>query len=157
MLLRILGIVFVLILLFLSVFFLKWLKVMKGIKFYKAQGASVIPGASRFLVGNQLDLMKIMKKKAASPKPMKRYLSLLVESVPGCDSEETSAVSHKLIVYTPIGRIMLIVSDPDMVQDLFLTKNKVMDKAGDMANNMKILMGNSFLFSKGGAVWKAKR
>ena len=82
---------------------------------------------------------------------------MLVESIPGWESEEVSAVSHKLIVYAPLGRIMLIVSDPEMVQDLFLTKNKVFDKAGDMAKNMEVLFGNTFLFSKGGPIWKSKR
>ena len=157
MFLKLVGFFAVLFLLFISVFVLKWMKVMKGIKFYKAQGAAIVPGATRFIVGNQIDTMKIAKRKMVSKKPMKRYLSMLVESIPGLDSEEVSSVNHKLIVYAPLGRIMLIVSDPEMVQDLFLTKNKVFDKAGDMAKNMEVLFGNTFLFSKGGPIWKSKR
>ena len=157
MFLRLLGILVVFFLLFMSVFVLRWRKVMKGIKFYKAQGAAIVPGATRFIVGNQIDTMKIAKKKMVSKKPMKRYLSQLVEMIPGLDSEEVSSVNHKLIVYAPLGKIMLIVSDPDMVQDLFLTKNKVIDKAGDLAKSMEVLFGNTFLFSKGGPVWKSKR
>ena len=100
-----------------------------------------------------------MTRRRAKPKqpPMKRIYSLLIDTVPGLEKEENASVNHKLIVYCPIGRVKLFVSDPQMVQDLFQTKNKVFDKDGEMAGHMKDLMGNSFLFSKGDEVWKQKR
>lgn len=157
MILSFVGAFFGIIFIGLGMLGLKWLKVKKGIKFYKDQGAAVVPGASRFLIGNQLELMKMTKKRARAKEPQKRIYSLLIDSVPGLDTEENASVNHKLIVYCPIGRVKLFVSDPQMVQDLLQTKNKVFDKDGETAINMKDLMGNSFLFSKGDAVWKQKR
>ena len=55
------------------------------------------------------------------------------------------------------GRVELNIGDPDMVYDLFAAKNNLTDKSGDSDRITKELLGESFLFSKGGAVWKAKR
>jgi len=50
-----------------------------------------------------------------------------------------------------------MVSDPDMVQDLLVTKNALFDKTGVIEGIMSKLMGESFLFSKATDSWKAKR
>ena len=44
-----------------------------------------------------------------------------------------------------------------MVQDLLATKNEITDKSSQGDVSFKDLLSNSFLFSKGDAVWKAKR
>jgi cytochrome P450 len=51
----------------------------------------------------------------------------------------------------------LLISDPDMVQDLFTTKNKIVDKVSSSEWIFRNLLGHSFLLSKTDAVWKAKR
>ena len=53
--------------------------------------------------------------------------------------------------------ITLMVSDPDMVQDLLVQKNALFDKTGIVEGVFSKLMGNSFLFSKATDSWKAKR
>ena len=55
------------------------------------------------------------------------------------------------------GNVHLMVSDPDMVQDLLVQKNSIYDKTGLLHGVFSKLMGDSFLFSKADDVWKAKR
>ena len=83
----------------------------QGIRFYKKQGASIVPGASRFIVGNLPDIAGLVRKRAKSEKPMKTNLALLMEKIPGCDADENAAINHKVAVYSPLGRLVLIISD----------------------------------------------
>ena len=55
------------------------------------------------------------------------------------------------------GNIHIQVSDPDMVQELLVTKNALYDKTGFLEGVFSKLMGHSFLFSKATESWKAKR
>ena len=80
-----------------------------------------------------------------------------MELVPGLDNDASAAVNHKLVVYSPLGRLNLIISDPEMVEDLFTTKNKLIDKSGDIDRQAKPLLGDTFLFSKTDQNWKLKR
>ena len=50
-----------------------------------------------------------------------------------------------------------MVTDPDMVQDLYVQKNALYDKTGIYEGIFSKLMGESFLFSKATDSWKAKR
>ena len=49
------------------------------------------------------------------------------------------------------------MQDPDAVQDLLTKKNALTDKTGLVSILFTDLLGESFLFSKGDANWKAKR
>ena len=51
----------------------------------------------------------------------------------------------------------MIISDPDMVQDLFTTRNNVTDKFPLHDLVFKDMLGNSLLLGKGDDIWKAKR
>ena len=53
--------------------------------------------------------------------------------------------------------VVVWVADVDMLQDLYVTKNHLFDKTGEMAQATQRLFGNSFLFSKADEAWKAKR
>ena len=54
-------------------------------------------------------------------------------------------------------KVFLIISDPDMLQDLFVAKNAHCDKTGVLQELLASFLGNSFLFAKGDDVCKAKR
>lgn len=51
----------------------------------------------------------------------------------------------------------MMVSDPDMIQDLLVQKNALYDKTGTLEGVFSKLMGESFLFSRATESWKAKR
>ena len=44
---------------YLGVFLYAYIDVLRGLRFYEKQGASIVPGASRLIVGNLPDLLKI--------------------------------------------------------------------------------------------------
>ena len=47
--------------------------------------------------------------------------------------------------------------DPELVQELFVSKNQLTEKSDLSDTIFKDLLGSSFLFSKGDKIWKAKR
>lgn len=55
------------------------------------------------------------------------------------------------------GNVHMMVSDPDMIQDLLVQKNALYDKTGTLEGVFSKLMGESFLFSRATESWKAKR
>ena len=51
----------------------------------------------------------------------------------------------------------LWVSDPEIVQDIFVSKNAIAEKQADGLLLVKDIIGNSFIMSRSDEVWKAKR
>ena len=51
----------------------------------------------------------------------------------------------------------MLVADPDIVQEMLVTKNAQIDKTGVYAAVFANFFGKSFLFSKTDGAWKAKR
>ena len=74
--------------------------------------------------------------------------------MPGCEATGFNASNHPVVVVNILGKLELSISDPDMVGELFTTKNSLTDKTGDLDAVVKDLLGESFLFSKGGHIWK---
>ena len=62
-----------------------------------------------------------------------------------------------MIYYNIVGTATLVVQDPEMVRDLLTKKDALTDKTGLVSLLFNDLIGESFLFSKGDAHWKAKR
>lgn len=56
-----------------------------------------------------------------------------------------------------MGNIVYNIHEPSIVQDIYTSKNKYVDKLGESEQIFSDLLGKSFLFSKGDDVWKAKR
>ena len=48
---------------------------------------------------------------------------------------------------------VLLILDPEMAQEIFVTKNKIVDKDGFTQQMFEDLIGNSFSFSKGDEKW----
>ena len=68
------------------------------------------------------------------------------------DSSKTKAVMYTLLS-TPV----LAITDPAMVQELFTTKNKFIDKNSYMQITFEELIGQSFVFAKGDKKWETIR
>ena len=157
MLLHLIAVLIVLVGPYFSIFLVRHVKALNGIKFYAKQGIMICPKADRFIVGNQPDFIKIFGERNASPTPMKGILGVYLDKLPGCESKGFTANEYPVLVMNIFGRIEVTVSDPDMVYDLFGAKNGKTDKSGDIDRMFKELLGESFLFSKGDKVWKQKR
>ena len=65
--------------------------------------------------------------------------------------------NNPIICFNIFTQIHLMVTDPDIIRDMFTTKNKIVDKNGIIKIIFEDFFGESFLFSKGDEVWKAKR
>ena len=55
------------------------------------------------------------------------------------------------------GNVILLLADPEMIQDLLVTKNSLFDKTGLQGAMFHALFGTSFLFAKADDLWKRKR
>ncbi len=51
----------------------------------------------------------------------------------------------------------MIVNKPDVITDLFLTKNKFFDKHYQSGHLVKSVVGDSILFARSTPVWQHKR
>ena len=71
--------------------------------------------------------------------------------------ERFEAHKYPVVYYNIVGTATLVVQDPDMVRDLLTKKDSLTDKTGLVSLLFNDLIGESFLFSRGDANWKAKR
>lgn len=51
----------------------------------------------------------------------------------------------------------IVFSDPDMVNDIYITKNKYFDKHPRSKKVLQVLVGESILFAKSDELWAKKR
>ena len=71
----------------------------KTINFYKKQGVSILPGASRPLLGNVLEFVKYAKASNASDEPLHPGLTWLTEKLPN-DKDGMQMEGHKAIIFS---------------------------------------------------------
>jgi len=55
------------------------------------------------------------------------------------------------------GSINLFIAEPEVVQDVILSKNAHLDKSDDLFASTRVLMGNPLFLSSNDDQWKAKR
>ena len=53
-----------LLLLYVSIFVVRHLKALNGISHYKKQGVTIHPGATRFILGNLVDIANVIKSRS---------------------------------------------------------------------------------------------
>ena len=103
----------------------------KTLKFYSDQGVRVMPGATRPLIGNLIEFGGHPEAAEKSEKPIP-IIYKWAESVyfdpempKGFDYEKNPAY-----IFNFFGNTCLSIFDPAIVQELFTTKNKLIDKDG---------------------------
>ena len=129
---------------------------MGRLSFYSSQGITILPGADRFIIGNVPEVAKWAKAPKIGDQPKKTLYGAILDEI---DKEEPNfdSVKHRIVFLNMFATPMLVVNDPQVVMDLFVTKNKHFDKMSRTQLLFSDLMGNTFLFSPGDQVWKAKR
>ena len=118
-----------------------------------------MPGAKSFMLCNMWDFIKYSKVQASSMIPIKMTHAWLMDYKFGdgiVDSFKPEEHGGCILIAFP-GVCQLMISDPNMVQELYTTKNALVDKTEQLDVIMKDLLGNAFLFGKTDAAWKAKR
>ena len=97
------------------------------INFYKAQGVTILPGTERPFLGNLVEYGQYEKESKVSEEPLPTrtmwVYSKLLDNGTGYKPEE-----HKITLMNLFGTARLSFQDPVIVQELFTTQNKFMDK-----------------------------
>ena len=111
-------------------------KVHRAVNFYKEQGVTIGPGVTRPLIGDVLEKVTAYNKAAAEsdePLPFMNFWSFKTSFAP--DTEiEFFPERHKAALSFIQGKTRLLICDPDIAQDIFVTKNRLVDKTGDKPN-----------------------
>jgi hypothetical protein len=71
--------------------------------------------------------------------------------------DEFDSANHPITLTQQLGMLWYMISDAEVIQDLYTNKNNFIDKMGDSEVIFQDLLGKSFLFSQGDDLWKAKR
>ena len=109
-------------------------KVQRSVHFYKKQGVTILPGVTRPYIGNMLETVTAYYKAAAEsdePLPCLPFWEFKTALAPETEFEFFPE-RHKATLAFLRGKPMLLICDPDIVQDIFVTKNRLIDKTGVM-------------------------
>ena len=139
---------------------LRHFNAVKRVEYYAVQGMSALPGYNNFLIGNAYSFAKYRKLQEANKgkSPMRIATSWICDELhPERGNDNYDPSRDPIVVQNFGGNIHLMVSDPEMVQDLLVKKNALYDKTGALHGVFSNLLGDSFLFSRADDVWKAKR
>ena len=87
-----------------------------------------------------------MKKHETSKTPIKNPLGAMADAFLEKKSDEKRDKIPPVFVTNVLGRLELYVSDPEIVCELFTTKNHLTDKSGDFGRIARDLLGDGFAF-----------
>ena len=118
-----------------------------------------LPGYNRFFIGNASLVKKYQRTIETSKRPHRVFTTWFNQFTnsdqPG--NPPYDAGEHPVLVTNFGAKVFLWVADPDMLQDLYVTKNSHYDKTGELAKCWSKFLGEAFLFSQANETWKAKR
>ena len=128
------------------------------VKHYTDQGFRVLPGATRPLLGNLVELGQYQaacdESETALPTAFRwAETKFLDPDMPNHFDVEGSPGYIMNVFGTPL----LSIYDPEVVQELFTTKNKFMDKDGLFQQVFEDHLEDAFVFQPGDEHWKQKR
>jgi cytochrome P450 len=109
-------------------------------------------------VGNVADVGEYNQAVRNSDEPLSTFFKWLFETKLDPENEKGyKAENHKAVLWNRFGKPVLSVFDPDMTRDIFMTKNKLVDKTGLFNEIFEDQISSSLLFQKGDEDWKRKR
>ena len=149
----VLGLVFC----YFMIFFLGWLDVKRKVEGYEKQGVKATPSAKDFIVGDFPMFAKWAALGKSGKKEIKHGFPYMMDEWFGNGGTFKPETTNGVIVTGMLGICQLWVFDPEIIQELFVSKNLQTDKNGVNDTVYKDLLGNSFLFGPGDKIWKAKR
>ena len=123
---------------------------------YKKEGVTILKGADRFLIGNSGEFEIYDKICVESTVPVDNPINWLVQRQLS-DNGVYDSKKDKALLWSVMNVQVLGIVDPDMVQDIFVTKNKLVDKTGVMQQAMEDMAPSAFIFQKGDDSWSQKR
>ena len=125
-------------------------------KHYRSEGVTILKGADRLIIGNSGEFEIYDKICVESAVPVENPINWLVQRQLS-DNGVYDSTKDKALLWSVMNVQVLGILDPDMVQDIFVTKNKLVDKTGVMQQAMEDMAPSAFIFQKGDYSWKMKR
>ena len=129
-----------------------WMK----LKFYEAQGVVMAENAYKPFFGCILSIIpwyqKALSGEGDQTNVQVRFIREAASTNGIYDSSKTKAV-----MMTYFSSPVLAITDPAMVQEVFTTKNRLIDKNGVTQITFEELIGHSFVFAKGDEKWQKIR
>lgn len=136
----------------------------RKLSFYERQGVVVFPGARRFFFGNSHSLIDYVKMRAEGVTFRGPQGWMAFELFPrkmGHDDSYQSELhqcnNYPIVIVNFQSEPVLWVSDPEIVQDIFVHKHAHIDKAPESYLMFKCVIGESILFSPGDESYRIKR
>ena len=134
---------------------------MRRVKFYEVQGVYALPGIDRFALGNIHQIMTYRKEKERVKKQqldaIRPTFHWIFDNLTETKEVNSFDYGKNPLIVCRAGILMMFIADPDVIQDMVVTKNAQLDKTGMLAGMFQKFFGNSFLFSKTDETWKQKR
>ena len=114
-----------------------------------------MPGAERPLLGNisMYDEYSLALSKSDEPLPSV-YMWAVWRHI---GENGYSSKDHKVILKNLLGYPVLTICDADMAHEVFVMKNKFVDKTGHFQQMFEDLASGAFSFEKGDNSWRIKR
>ena len=133
-----------------TIFVIYWyvIRIWRKLGFYKAQGVHIIDGAYTPVLGNLPKMLPMIKKAMAGTGDRSNGQVQLVRGALATNGLYNSKKGKAAMVVYGTSPV-LVIADPEMVQDLYTKKNSIMDKTGQHQYMFEDLLGKSFVFSKG--------
>ena len=102
----------------------QYLRVLRKIQFYEAQGVTVMPNARVPILGNLIDLSKYQKAVEESPEPIVHHKPwLLTKFAKTKGDERFDGKKYPIVLLNVQNTVQLYVTDPEIVQEFMTVKN----------------------------------
>lgn len=131
---------------------------MAKIKRFEGQKMHNYAGNHTFVVGIALDLMaKYGQRVRSQPNEVAPHpYTFMLDEIEGLERRFDGG-KYPMVVTNLATEVRVHVSDPQVVQDIFVKENVNLEKHDENLVLLKDLLGFNLIFSKADAGWKAKR
>ena len=133
----------------------------KVIQRFVSQGIHSYPGNNTFLVGPVATVENEWQKRVAEGKRVSLRilfgLELLTEKDQTPDIPKWNSSRFPVVAQIMIGKVFTFISDPEAIQDAFVTKSKFLTKCQTNSDYFQPLAPTSFAFMPTNEKWKLHR
>ena len=119
----------------------------------------VFPGSDRFFIGLLSRFRQWQQIRRTQKMPVKLGYYWMLDTLKTGEyvRDSFNACGSPVICFNVVSQLNLIITDPGIIQEMFTSKNNIVDKNGIIKIIFEDFFGESFLFSKGDDVWRARR
>ena len=134
------------------------LRAQAQIRRLKAQGMQSLPDNERFFFGSvgmvakYFNLIRTDDKERVYPQ-ISRWFADSIEK----EERKFNSKKHPMVITNHFAKVVTMVSDPEVMSDLYNKQNKKVEKVEESARMFGDLLGSSLLFGPSDEDWRRKR